>query len=1041
MYKTDFKMVVRRNVILLLLIILTVSSAFSQGKLSSKEGNSLVEKAEYYYYDDDAKNIPKALKIFERLSINKPEDPYYNLMVGICYSYFKNKKEAALAKLLAVKASNPEFNEVDFYLGRAYAVNGRFDEAVSSYTGYLRTEGVSEEQKILARQNIIYCVNAQVYMEDTMEVEIVNIGAPINTDYSEYVPVITPDESMIIFTYRGSMSKGGLLSPTGKPDNDGHYNEDIMVAYKFGDEWLDPESIAENINTVGHDASIAISTDGQRLFIYKQTKKGGGDIFSSDLKGEEWSKPKKLMGGVNSPAWEGSATLTSDGRMLYFSSSREGGYGGRDIYSAVLQADKTWGEINNLGSVINTPFDDDAPFIHPDKRTLYYSSKGHNSMGGYDIFYSYLTNEGWDEPENVGYPVNTIDDDRYYVLSADAKTGYYSTAGRSENGTHDIYTVSPGHFGKRPILALVVGVVQADGVLAEADITVTNESTGELEGEFKSNSSSGKYMLALTPGNKYKIAIEVEGYDTKVSYIDVESLETYVEVEHDFNVYSEGNEVGLSDDSDPLQNKIDEQIWQYRKENTEEGYHAMVYEKILNERGSNREAGVQYFLDADCVDSVKTDPTIIAKISTISYPDGTYKDVVGPFETLLGSEIAKQKLVLKDSLCKTPEVKIADNGVEKTFKQFYSKEFTKTDFTEDMHGALTDPDIYSDNEKTIDLAGKQEIDLEGDNVKDAGAKTIAGLSFKVEIGAVSDVNDFKLQYLEKYGKITAKVYPDGITRYTFGLFETLEEAEGFKQMLSEEEADQKDAFVTVFVFGQRKTVEEYKEEEEVVEEVAVVEEEVVIEEVVEVVEEVAVVEEVVEVVEEVAVVEEEVVEEAAIVEEVKEVVVEEIVEEIAVIEEVKEVVVEDVKKVVEEVVVVEKELMKGPCETESAVDFSWFIGKDLNDKKIYAKMIGLAKDICADGLEFKVQIGAYRFPKNFKWGHLKQYGQPLILNYPDNITRFTQGQFTTIGKTEVLRQKIIKSGQKDAWITPFYNGKRILLEDLFKVNFYGKSIN
>jgi len=407
----------------------------------------------------------------------------------------------------------------------------------------------------------------------------------------------------------------------------------------------------------------------------------------------------------------------------------------------------------------------------------------------------------------------------------------------------------------------------------------------------------------------------------------------------------------------------------------------MIYEKVLNERGSDRVAGVQYFLDADCVDSVKTDPTVIAKISTISYPDGTYKDVVGPFETLLGSEIAKQKMVFKDSLCKTPEVKIADNGVEKSFKQFYSKEFTKTDFTEDMHEALTDPDIYGDNERTIDLSGKQEIDLEGDNVKEAGAKTIAGLSFKVEIGAVSDVNDFKLQYLEKYGKITAKVYPDGITRYTFGLFETLEEAEDFKQMLVEEEADQKDAFVTVFVFGQRKTVEEYKEE------VAVVEE---------------------------------------------------IVEEVAVTEEVKEVVVEEV---VEEIVVVEKKLVKGPCETESAVDFSWFIGKDLNDKKIYAKMIGLAKDICADGLEFKVQIGAYRFPKNFKWGHLKQYGQPLILNYPDNITRFTQGQFTTIGKTEVLRQKIIKSGQKDAWITPFYNGKRILLEDLFKVNFYGKSIN
>ncbi|MDG1475929.1 MAG: hypothetical protein P8Q14_02165 [Vicingaceae bacterium] len=943
-------MVVRKKIVLLLLITLLGGSAFSQGELSGKDEKNMLEKAEFYYDDEDGKNIPKALKLFERLSKSKPEDPYYNLMVGICYSYFKNKKEDALKKLLEVKASNPEFNEVNFYLGRANAVNNRFDDAITSYNTYIGAEGSSDEQKALARQNIVYCENAKVYMKDTLKVEIVNIGSPINTEYSEYVPVITPDESMMIFTYRGNMSKGGLLGPTGKPDNDGQYYEDIMVSYKMGDEWLDPESIADNINTVGHDASIAISTDGQRLFVYKQTKKDGGDIYSSNLDGESWSKPERLEGEINTEKWEGSATLTSDGKTLYFASSREGGFGGRDIYSAELQVDGSWAEIKNLGPVINTRFDDDAPFIHPDRRTLYYSSKGHNSMGGYDIFYTYLADEGWDKPENVGYPINTIDDDRYYVLSADAKTGYYSTAGRSENGTHDIYTVSPGHFGKRPILALIVGVTQADDELVEADITVTNDETGELAGEFKSNSNTGKYMLALTPGNKYKIAIEVEGYDTKIDYIDVESLATYVEVEHDFNVYSKENVVGISDNLDPLQGKIDNQIEQYRKENTKEGYEAMIYDKVLNERGSEKAAGVQYFVDANCVDSVNTDPSILAKITTLNYPDGTSKNIVGPYETLLGSEIAKQKMVLKDSTCNIPEVKIDDNGVEKSFKQYYGEEFTKTGFDEDIHKKLTNKDtatVEVGNKKAIDLTDIKDVDLENKKLKDAAAKTITGLKFKVEIGAVKDTSEFKLQYLEKYGKITAKTYPDGLTRYTFGPFETLDEAEAFKKMLAEKEADQKDAFVTVFVFGQRKTVEEFKEEKPV----------------------------------------------------------------------------------------------KGPCEMENVVDFSWFVGKDLNDKKVYAKMIGMAKNICAEGLEFKVQIAAYKFPKNYKWDHLKQYGDPLVLNYPDNITRFTQGQYTTIGDAEVLRQKIIKSGQKDAWITPFYNGKRILLEDLFKVNFYGKSIN
>ncbi|PCJ24896.1 MAG: hypothetical protein COA97_08740 [Flavobacteriales bacterium] len=957
-YKSDFKMVIKKIAITLLLVMLVVNSAYSQDKLSGKEEKQMLEKAEFYYIDDESKNIPKALKLFEKLSKNKPEDPYYKLMTGICFSFFKNRKAEALEVLLNVKEERPDYNEVNFYLGRAFAVNHKFDDAIEMYQIYMTADGISEERKAEARQNIIYCDNAKLYMKDSLSVEIVNIGSPINTEHSEYVPVITPDESMIIYTYTGDRSKGGLLDPTGKPDNDGSYYEDIMVSYKLGNEWLEPESIADNINTTGHDASIALSVDGQTLFIYKQDKKDRGDIYSSDLMGEEWSKPVRLKGEVNTNEWEGSATLASDGQTLYFASEREGGFGGRDLYSAILQPDNTWGEIKNLGPTINTRFDDDAPFIHPDRRTMYFSSKGHNSMGGYDIFYTYLTDEGWDDPENVGYPINTIDDDRYYVLSADAKTGYYSTAGRSEMGTHDIYTVSPGHFGKRPILALIVGVTQADGKPVEADITVTNDRTGELEGKFKSNSTSGKYMLALTPGNKYKIAIEVEGMETKIDYIDIESLATYIEVEHDFNLYSKENLVGISDDLDPLQGKIDNQIEQYRMENTKEGYEEMIYAKILNEKGDVKIAGVQYFLDADCIDTENTSPEVLAKINTISYPDGTTKKIIGPFKTLLASEIVKQSLISADSACNNLEVKVDDNGTEKSFQQFYNQEYTKTDFSDDknIHDELTNPDTSTvadihNKDNAIDLEEIKDVDLENDKLVDAASKVITGLTFKVEIGAVADANDFKLQYLEKYGKITAKTYPDGMTRYTFGPFKTLKEAEEFKAMLEEKEADQKEAFVTVFVFGQRKTLEEYEKD--------------------------------------------------PIVEEPK----------------------------------------KGPCETGEAIDFSWFIGKDLNNKTVYAKLIATGGNSCAEGLEFKVQIAAYRFPKNYKWGHLKQYGDPLVLDYPDGITRFTQGTFNTLGTAEVLRQKIIKSGQKDAWITPFYNGKRILLEDLFKVNFYGKSVN
>ncbi|GAB4257321.1 MAG: hypothetical protein Kow0079_14530 [Vicingaceae bacterium] len=923
-------------------------------QLSKKAEKALLEKAEWYYTEE---NYKKATELFEKLLDNNPSDIYYELMTGICYSYLPNKNKESLEILLAVKEKNPNYKEVDFHLARAYAVNERFDDAIEHYNIYLSDEEAPEDQKEMARLNILYCENAKIFMKDTLKVQINNIGSPINTKYSEYVPVITPDESVLIFTYRGEKSIGGLMDKTGKPDPDGDYYEDIYVSYRMGNEWLEPQSIGNNINTKQHDANIALSVDGQTLFIYKQTPKDMGDIYMSELNGEEWGKPIKLKGEVNTDkSWEGSASLTSNGQILYFASDREGGFGGRDLYTAELQPDGSWGNIKNLGPTINTKYDDDAPFIHPDNRTLYFSSKGHNSMGGYDIFYSYLDDNGWEEPVNAGYPVNTINDDRFYVLSADANTGYYSTSGRSKDGNHDIFTVTPGHFGKRPVLALVVGVVAANNEPIEADITVTNENTGEVESKLKSNSSTGKYMLALTPGNKYKIAIEVEGYKTTYDYIDVENLETYVAVEHDFNLVKEGEEVvSVADDENVLQEKIDRQIEKYNKEK-ETGYGGLIYESILKDHGTDIKEGVEYFIDLGEAD-IKGDVSSLEEngvsFKTEKTSSGMNRVTVGPFKNLIEAEKYKLMLAKVNPELEQSFVKVNDHGVEKTIPQYYPERYKGVEIKDvDLHTALTKRDSVAANQtnddflkdKAFELDDKEIVDInnEKNGMTKADEKVISGLTFKVEIAAVQDPKDFKYQHLEKYGKINAKTYPDGYTRYTFGPFKTLVEAEAFRQMLIEKEKEAEDAFVTVFVFGQRKTMEEYK---------------------------------------------------------------------------------------------------KGPCENDQFIDFSWFKWKDLNDTAVYNKLIRIGGNQCAEGLEFKVQIAAYRHPENYKWDHLKQYGKPEIRDYPDGITRFTQGTFRTLAEAEVQRQKAIKSGQWDAWVTPFYNGKRMLMEELIEKNFYGKSIN
>ncbi|NCP45176.1 MAG: hypothetical protein GW818_01805, partial [Flavobacteriales bacterium] len=604
----------------------------------------------------------------------------------------------------------------------------------------------------------------------------------------------------------------------------------------------------------------------------------------------------------------------------------------------------------NLGATINTKHDEDAPFIHPDRKTMYFSSKGHTSMGGYDIFYTYLSESGWDTPESVGHPINTIDDDRFYVLSADAKTGYYSSAGRSKNAAHNIYTVTPGHLGKRPILALVVGITEADGKPVEADITVTNDKTGELEGKFKSNSTSGKYMLALTPGNRYKIAIEVEGYDTKIDYLDIESLKTYVQVEHDFKLYSKENIEGISvaDTLDKLQGKIDTQIEKYKFESTDDGYREKMYNKVIKEKGDIQTDGVSFYIEPNNIENIKEIDGVAEKSTT---KQGTENIILGPFKTLLEAEIFRQKLIQHDPTISEFNIKIDNNGEENTIKQYYKEDLSRVNYEQQisMHEEVTKTDSINNFKRKIELENKAknlaengEVILDDTTLVDAAEKTITGLTFKVEIGAVENKEDFKLSYLEKYGKITAKTYPDGLTRYTFGPFNTLEEAENFRKMLAEKEKASEEAFVTVFVFGQRKTLEEYQND---------------------------------------------------------------------------------------------------PCANDFFIDFSEFIGKDLNDTSVYNKLIRTGGNSCANGLEFKVQIAAYRFPKNYKWNHLKQYGEPKIVDYPDGITRFTQGSFNTLSEAESLRKKIIKSGQKDAWITPFYNGKRMLLEELIKVNFYGRSVN
>jgi len=368
------------------------------------EEKELLDDSEWYLsYENYTRALPYFVKLYKRY----PGAIEYKYFAAICYLHKPDEQDKAINLLEEVYETDPKLKDLLFHLGKAYLFEYRFDEAKGYFKLALESKYTSGDYKKLIPRLLENCENGKIlissYVEGRLQIE--NIGEPINTEYDEYVPLVSADESVMIFTYKGKRSKGGLQNEWLEADPDGDYFEDIFVSYRMGNKWLEGEQIGYKINTKENEASIALSPDGHQLFIYMGIK--GGDIYISYLVRNTWIAPVRLEGDVNTKHWEGSASLSADGKTLYFSSDRPGGLGGKDIYKASLMENGSWENVENLGPNINTTYNDDAPFIHAKGDLLYYGSEGLNSMGGYDIFFSTLKDGKWGKPENLGYPINT----------------------------------------------------------------------------------------------------------------------------------------------------------------------------------------------------------------------------------------------------------------------------------------------------------------------------------------------------------------------------------------------------------------------------------------------------------------------------------------------------------------------------------------------------------------------------------------------------------------------------------------------------------
>ncbi len=525
--------------------IKTDKSGFAEAKQNIKTGDS-------YYDKHNTGGYSMALENYLRANKYNSENAELNYKIGVCYLNSVQKRNA-LPHLQKAFSTNPTISiYIHYNLGRAYQYNTMFDDAIKEYNLYkkeAKKNGNPEEQKKITKK-ITECTNGKLFEEYPTDAMVVNLKA-INSIYPDYCPLISADESMMILTSRREGNMGGI------DKTDGIFYEDIYVSYNKSGLWSNSKNIGTPLNTDTHDATVGLSPDGQQLFLYRDM-----DIYISNLKGNKWSEPEAMPEMINSPENENSACISFDGNTLFFVRGKTGGTetSNGDIWYSNKKKG-IWGTPHKLSSVINSKYDEDGVFLHPDGRTLYFSSKGHNSMGGYDIFRSIRQADGiWSKPENLGFPVNSPDDDIYFVMAANGKKGYYSSVKQDGEGFMDIYEISfPGMITyddqmvlkqnqlvsqtvseeKKVKLTIVKGSVTDGntGAAIEAGIEIFDNSKNETVMNVNSNSSTGNYLVSLPSGNNYGMSVRADNYLFYSENFDISEKEEYQVIEKNIKLY------------------------------------------------------------------------------------------------------------------------------------------------------------------------------------------------------------------------------------------------------------------------------------------------------------------------------------------------------------------------------------------------------------------------------------------------------------------------------------------------------------------------
>lgn len=418
------------------------------------------------------------------------------------------KPEDAIDQYRKSLRFSPESPEIVYnLLGNTLFTLEKYDDACPCYDSILKMPNIKPDLRQVIDEKLSLCKARRELMDNPVPFEPQNLGKGVNTESDEYINAVSADGSVLYFTRREATH-----DPTGK-----EYVENFYFSRMKEAQWQDAEKLGYPEGTENDAGALCISPDGKLLIFtscFRRDGFGSCDLYYSEKKGDSWTPSRNMGVNINSDLWDAQPSISSDGKTLYFASNRRGGYGSSDIWAVHRLPTGGWGKPYNLGPVVNSAESDVAPYIHYDNKTLYFSSKGHPGLGGQDLFKSVGEGNTWQEPKNLGYPINTAADDLVIIVNPDGETGYISNNSLGGEGGFDIFSFRLYADIRPSPVTYLKGIVfdKETGAPLSAKFELIDLETDSLVISSQSGASTGDFLVCLPLGKDYGLNVSCPGY-------------------------------------------------------------------------------------------------------------------------------------------------------------------------------------------------------------------------------------------------------------------------------------------------------------------------------------------------------------------------------------------------------------------------------------------------------------------------------------------------------------------------------------------------